>query len=402
MSFKDIFKTVTGQESLDAEITPTGAVAYVHTEGSHAVYERDEAITEGAIARLTSVIDELDGNISVLTDKVDDLRTDLAGMEGMLSGACEFNPGLFKYHYNHASKIGSSFGLTLERSGNESFDDKDNLDASIISGTESLKDVAKKGAAKLKELFIQLYNAFLNVYDQYLSSFARMASRAKELEKEVTDKSNSLKRSGKIELPRECNFIDDKGMYPQIDNLYGMLNGIKSSAANGEGTEESIMGAVNFVSNGISKLGKKHLLSSDENTNTYNFEAQGFDFTYVEPTKGTGVGKMNLKNIVAHPTGRSISPAAPSDLSRVLREVIMTCNNMKKADMSRKNMTTIRDRAIAKIETGEEENGKIMKDLHHGLLQFGRGVNVMCGNVTKAQLAFVTLHLKHKGDKKED
>lgn len=405
MSFQDLFKQLTGQESLDdIQVSPHDTVIYTPEEGALIINERDDAITETAIANLTSVVEKAEGAMEVLADKVEDLQNSIQGMENMRNGSQQFNADLFAYHYNRAAKISNQFGLNLSRQGAESF-----AGEGEVAGLESMKDVAVKAGAKIKELFVKLYNGFLDIFDAFFNSYSQIGQRADILQRELGALAQAT-FPDKVTVPADSGLLDSKGgAAKQVKEMLALANGLKAEASTSWRPGEELLKATQFVTDQVSNMGKRSQIAHEEGTDSYEIEFNNATFTYVAPRDIKGLAKMNITDIKVGEGQGEISALGQAELKKVLSDVSEYCKGMRNVDLSRKGMTTVRDAVIAKSsaqkrgENVDDIDVKAVTDLHTGLLKVGRGVNTLLIKTLKAQLGFVQAHLNQaKTAKNED
>ncbi|AEV89549.1 putative virion structural protein [Pseudomonas phage OBP] len=403
MSFKDLFSGISGTESMDiipdTQPVVVEQVVYSPEEAALIVNDRDVAINDTVVTQLTNVVDNTATAMEVLTDKVEELQTSIEGMESMRSGKVEFNAGLFAHHYNKAAKISAQFGAKPQHLGAESFTSKDELGQELLDGCEAFKDIAKKAGGKVKEMFIALYNGFLDLFDKYIAGYKNLGQRATTLLSQVTKDAKDMVAADKVKLPAACAFVDDKGQASDIpQQVIALANGLKSIGSTAH--PDDVMKAVDFATKGILDLGKKSQMGTDETTDTYKVEFNDVHFTLVVPREVKGLDQLALKDIGTDSKAREVSGMAPNQLISLLKEIESYCKKLEAVDLSRKGLTTIRDNAIARTNAGFE--AKNVQNLHAGMLKLCKGVSELSGRSIKGQLAFVQAQISQSTKKKED
>lgn len=389
MSIKNMLNDIAGHESMNVIAEPSTTPTMSTMEVALAVVDADVANAEKDVAETIGNIDLTLGNTEQLEEKIADLADATAGMESMISGGTPFNSGLFAHYYKTATKIANTFGGNIQHQGAESFENKDGLNTEIIQGVESFKDIGKKAVGKVKELFIELYNRFLSLFDNFIQGYGAMAKQAKALGDHITGK---MTFPSDINLPAACNYADNKGEVSDVVQLViGMVNGLKGMASTSH--SDDIKKAVDFALDGLGTVGKKTVIGHDTEGNTYEVTFNKAHFKYTQPSTEKSLSSMNLFDVGAESEGQTVKGLNGNQLKSLAKSVESMCDKLSKIDLSRKGLTTIRDHAIYATEKGMS-NTQYLTDAHKGMLKLCRGASEIAVKSIKAQLAFIRAHIQ--------
>lgn len=357
---KDIFQSVTiaqvtGMESELSEAQVEQVAEAAAEEVVEAILDKELAEHGECIAENSAETDKLNIAVEAMQDKIEDLEEIVDGLESMRNGTTPFNAGLFAREFQRGQAIMAKFGRVenVDVMGAESFADASTAQLNAHAGLCAMTDTLKAAGAKVKEIFIQVFNSVIDTAKALLDRNVKLASSANNTKALI---GKGKVKTGEITVPANAGkLLNAKGESGNaISDIVKALGAI--STLDGE----KVSKAVDGIKSGTATLSPTSVSYS-----------------------GTPVS--------------TITALSKDALDGLMEGVAKDAKRLGEANLSVKGLTNARDKAVAKWATAlTVEQTKVAREAANEIragLTAARNAMKFGGDILAAKIAFARAHL---------
>jgi hypothetical protein len=389
MNITETLLGVAGMESADLNL---GQVEVTAEAVAEAVLDKELAEVEAELATQEKDIQENEVKLEIVSEKVEELAAEVAGMESMLSGGA-FNAVLFQDKFARASRLNARLGATpVEVQGSEAYADASTAQIQSYSGMEAFKDTMKKAGSSVKKFFVDLYNSFIAWFTGIFNKFKGLEAKAKALASKNTGEPKE-----KVNLSASASWLPDSGTLQPAGPMAKVVAAV-DTAAKAAGAEGALTAIQNAVK-GLKELGTASQTSSTENAETFKVSVGDGQFTIVYPKTVAGLSSVNVSGMSGGEAKKDETGYNKGKLGTILANVTSQAKTLQFSKLDASALKSQRDATIATLERMAAEDKADVKADVAGIkaavragLKLQKGGQALAADLLQAQLSLVSAH----------